>query len=297
MLPRPSDAAIAALCERGVARRLTGRWGLSRVLHAMVNESFGEMRRLPPSSGKKLGAAITTMAWDALREQIETPPVIGAHDELLMRVKAYIEANLADPRASASGESRKHAAFPPSCAAPPFHQIGRIRIALSLAASAHPLRRGASRPEPGASLDNRRLLLTRLQQFVAFQPAVQGSVRSSASSLSRRAGLPPSGDPGSKLVHGTGNAAIATATAATPERKIVFCIATLLRTSCDAARGDAAVDRRLCGQTLCRRRTSLAAENVVSSCAVLAVADRRDPREVCRVAVRGRAGSLRCCPR
>jgi len=100
MLPRPSDAAIAALRERGVARRLTGRWGLSRVLRAMVNESFGEMRRLPPFSGKKLGAAITTMAWDALREQIETPPVIGAHDELLMRVKAYIEANLADPELS-----------------------------------------------------------------------------------------------------------------------------------------------------------------------------------------------------
>ena len=100
MLPRPSDAAIAALCERGVARRLNGRWGLSRVLHAMVNESFGEMRRLPPFSGKKLGAAMTTMAWDALREQIETPPVIGAHDELLMRVKAYIEANLADPELS-----------------------------------------------------------------------------------------------------------------------------------------------------------------------------------------------------
>ena len=70
-----------------------------------------------------------------------------------------------------------------SCAAPPFRRgSGRIRIALSLAASAHPLRRGASRPEPGASLDNRRLLLIRLQQFVAFQPAVQGSVRSSAGS-------------------------------------------------------------------------------------------------------------------
>ncbi len=100
MLPRPSDAAIAALCERGVARRSNGRWGLSRVLHAMVNESFGEMGRLPIFSGRKLGAAITTMAWDALREQIETPPVIGRRDELPMRVKAYIEANLADPELS-----------------------------------------------------------------------------------------------------------------------------------------------------------------------------------------------------
>jgi len=100
MLPRPSDAAIGALFEHGVARRWNGRTGLSRVLHAMVNESFGEMRRLPRFSGRKLGAAITAMAWDALREQIETPPVIGHRNELSIRVKAYIEAQLADPELS-----------------------------------------------------------------------------------------------------------------------------------------------------------------------------------------------------
>jgi hypothetical protein len=48
----------------------------------------------------KLGMAIISMAWDALREQIETPPVIGCRDELLMRVKAYVEAKLADPELS-----------------------------------------------------------------------------------------------------------------------------------------------------------------------------------------------------
>jgi AraC family transcriptional activator of tynA and feaB len=100
MLPRPSDAAIAALCEGAVAHRSNGRWGLSRVLQTMVNESFGEMRRLSPFSKKKLGAAITTMAWDAIREQIEPRPVIGRHDELPMRAKAYIEANLPDPKLS-----------------------------------------------------------------------------------------------------------------------------------------------------------------------------------------------------
>ena len=100
MLPRPSDAAIAALFERGIARQSNGGWGLSRVLHAMVNESFGEMRRLSPLGGRKLGAAITSMAWDALREQIETPQLIGHRDELPMRIKAYIEANLADPELS-----------------------------------------------------------------------------------------------------------------------------------------------------------------------------------------------------
>jgi len=100
MLPRPSDSAVAALFERSVASRWNGRIGLSRVLHAMIEESFGEMHRLPRFSGRRLGAAIATMAWDALREQIETPPVIGYHDERSIRVKAYIESQLADPELS-----------------------------------------------------------------------------------------------------------------------------------------------------------------------------------------------------
>ena len=99
-LPPTSDAAILALFKDGVARRWNGRMRLSRLLHSMVNESFGEMHRLPISSGKKVGAAITAMAWDALREQIELPQVMGHRDELPMRVKAYIEANLADPEIS-----------------------------------------------------------------------------------------------------------------------------------------------------------------------------------------------------
>lgn len=100
MLPRPTDAAIAALFENGMARRWNGRTGLARVMNAMVSESFAEMRRLPRFSGRRLGVAITAMAWDALREQIETPPVIGHRDELSARVKAYIEAQLANPELS-----------------------------------------------------------------------------------------------------------------------------------------------------------------------------------------------------
>lgn len=100
MLPRPSDPAIAVLSEPGFARRWNARIGLSRILHSMITESFAEMRRLPRCSGKKLGAAITTMAWDALREQIETPPIIAQCDELSARVKSYIEAQLADPELS-----------------------------------------------------------------------------------------------------------------------------------------------------------------------------------------------------
>jgi AraC-like DNA-binding protein len=74
MLPPPSDAAIAALFASGIARRWNGRTGLSRVLNAMINESFGEMRRLPRFSGRR--------------------------DEASSRVKAYIETQLTDPELS-----------------------------------------------------------------------------------------------------------------------------------------------------------------------------------------------------
>ena len=203
MLPRPSDPAIAALCERGVAHRWNGRAGLSRVLLAMVNESFGEMRRLPAIQRKKTGRGhrhdgvgrLARTDRDAAGDRTPRRPTDagqGLYRGEPRRSRALRRANRARLRHFRSW------------AAPPFRRgSGRIRIALSLAASAHPLRGGASRPEPGASLDNRRLLLIRLQQFVAFQPAVQGSVRSSAGSLSRRARLPPSGDPGSMLARGS----------------------------------------------------------------------------------------------
>ena len=112
ILPRPSDPTVAALCECGVTRRSSGRWGLSRFLHAMVNESFAEMRRLPGSSGRKLGAAIATMAWDALREQIEAPRMIGCRDELSMRVKTFILRRSSPIPSSPSSKLRTHAAFP-----------------------------------------------------------------------------------------------------------------------------------------------------------------------------------------
>ena len=193
MLPRPSDAAIAALFERGVARQSNGGWGLSRVLHAMVNESFGEMRRLSPFGRKKTGCGhyhdgmgrLARADRDAAGDR--TPRRTTDAGQGLYRGESRRSRAL-------RGANRARMQHFPSCAAPPFRRgSGRIRIALFLAASAHPLRGGASRPEPGASLDNRRLLLIRLQQFVAFQPAVQGSVRSFAGSLSRRGWPAPFG--------------------------------------------------------------------------------------------------------
>jgi transcriptional regulator GlxA family with amidase domain len=66
----------------------------------MVNESFAEMGGLATCSARRLGAAITAVAWDALREQIKTRPVIGCRDERLIRIKAYIASHLAEPELS-----------------------------------------------------------------------------------------------------------------------------------------------------------------------------------------------------
>ena len=99
-VPRPADPALAALFERGVGRHWDSRSGLSRLLHAMVCESFEEMRRLAAPSRRCLGAALTALAWQAVREQIETPAVTGQRGARLARVKDYIEAQLDDPELS-----------------------------------------------------------------------------------------------------------------------------------------------------------------------------------------------------
>ena len=215
MLPRPSDAAITALFERGFARQSNGGWGLSR---GPARHGERELRRDAPSfttGRKKTGCGHDHDGMGRLARADRD----AAGDRTPRRT---IDAGQGLYR----GESRRSRALRradlarmqhfPSWAAPPFRRgSGRIRIELFLAASAHPLRGDASRPEPGASLDYRRLLLIRLQQFVAFQPAVQGSVRSSAGSLSRPAGLPPSGDPASMLVHGVADAIVDWASART----------------------------------------------------------------------------------
>jgi AraC-like DNA-binding protein len=98
--PRPADAPLSALFERGIAHRWDSKTRLGRVLRAMLSESFGEMHRFGPSNARKLGSALTSIAWDALREQIEAPLPEGRRAIVRARVKAHIERHLADPNLS-----------------------------------------------------------------------------------------------------------------------------------------------------------------------------------------------------
>jgi AraC-like DNA-binding protein len=97
VLERPSDPALRELIDQGVGRRLDGKWGISRVVQATVMEAFKQMNRLGPSTGRSLQRALSSMAWDALREQRTLPAEAAYQDLQSARMKAFIESHLADP--------------------------------------------------------------------------------------------------------------------------------------------------------------------------------------------------------
>ncbi len=106
---------------------------------------------------------------DAPRELIEAPPMIGCRDELSMRVKTYVEAQLADPGLSVERQRR----------------LIRCADALRDPSRAH-------------------LSTTDVCFSYGFSSSSHFSRlfkdRFGAGSLSRRAGLPPASDPGLALV-------------------------------------------------------------------------------------------------
>jgi len=99
-LQRPSDPEQRHLLDRGVAHRLAGNVGTARVLQTTLTEIFDQINSIAPSSGSGLLNSVTTMAWDALREQLTTPSPLLYSDTKLALLKAYIDAELADPSLS-----------------------------------------------------------------------------------------------------------------------------------------------------------------------------------------------------
>jgi transcriptional regulator GlxA family with amidase domain len=73
---------------------------MSRILQSTVSETFKQMHRLGPASGRTLQRAITSMAWDAVREQLEAPHALTHQDMQCARLKSYIESQLKDPELS-----------------------------------------------------------------------------------------------------------------------------------------------------------------------------------------------------
>lgn len=97
-LARPTDPELQRLLSEGTAIRFDGKIGVSRILQRNLLEIFDQLNRISPTSGNALRAAVTTMAWDALREQLAGPvATLISSDVLCSRVKTYIEAHLGDP--------------------------------------------------------------------------------------------------------------------------------------------------------------------------------------------------------
>jgi len=99
-LPRPSTPEQKELLERGVGRRLAGNVGTARVLQKTLTEIFDQIGNIAPFSGSGLLHAITTMTWDALREQAAAPLTALDGDPRLALLKAHIDARIAAPSLS-----------------------------------------------------------------------------------------------------------------------------------------------------------------------------------------------------
>ena len=96
----PCDAESRALLQRGLGQRLDGKTGISRVLQATLNETFRQLNRIDLSNGRAIQRAISVMAWDALREQLDAPRGLKPQDMRRVQLKEYIESRLADPELS-----------------------------------------------------------------------------------------------------------------------------------------------------------------------------------------------------
>lgn len=97
-LARPTDPELQRLLREGMAIRFDGKIGVSRILQRNLIEIFGQLNRISPASGNALCTAVTTMAWDALREHLAVPVAsLICRDVLSSRVKTFIEAHLGDP--------------------------------------------------------------------------------------------------------------------------------------------------------------------------------------------------------
>jgi AraC-like DNA-binding protein len=99
-LQRSADPGLADLIARGIARRFDGKTGAARILNVMLREVMSQLHHLAPYSAKGLASALTATAWHALQEQLEAPAPILPRDTQCSRLKAWIEARLADPELS-----------------------------------------------------------------------------------------------------------------------------------------------------------------------------------------------------
>jgi AraC-like DNA-binding protein len=91
-----SDPEGHRMLKISAARRFSSHSGLSRLLLGTLTQAFDQMNRLSVSSQKSLRRALNEMAWGAMREQFEAPPLGTRRGVVRAHAKGYIEQHLAD---------------------------------------------------------------------------------------------------------------------------------------------------------------------------------------------------------
>jgi AraC family transcriptional activator of tynA and feaB len=100
VIERPSEGELLGLAENGTGRRFEGKAGLARILQRTLSDAFEEIDRVSLSRRNGLQNALITMAWDALREQLEEPSRLLYSDMQCGQLKAYVDSHLSDPELS-----------------------------------------------------------------------------------------------------------------------------------------------------------------------------------------------------
>jgi AraC family transcriptional regulator, positive regulator of tynA and feaB len=144
--PRPVDAGLNELIERGLALRCDGKTGAGRMVHTLLNEAFDQLEQLAPYSARSMVDAVATFAWNALQEQLDAAPSCAPSDARCARLKAYIDSRLAEPDLSVESIARGcgvsprslHRAFALDPAGSVSRHIWQRRLDLSAAALRDP---------------------------------------------------------------------------------------------------------------------------------------------------------------
>lgn len=95
--PRPTDVDLCETIAQSLAQRADGCRGTARVMNTMLLEAFNQMGHITVQGAYGVADAVTSLLWGALRDQLNPQKIPTVRNTQCNRLKAYIEAQLADP--------------------------------------------------------------------------------------------------------------------------------------------------------------------------------------------------------
>lgn len=95
--PRPADGDLSELIERSLALKVGADVGASRIMNSVLLDAFNQMGHLAFHGAHGVAAAVTSLLWGALQDEVNLQHVPVPGKTQCDRLKRYIESQLADP--------------------------------------------------------------------------------------------------------------------------------------------------------------------------------------------------------